>query len=83
CHYSNIIHYFDNLDIPITAAFSEVHMLLLDPDIILVPSWYYSGTKNTCEFQRQIMTNEAYQGIKSIGNHQVVQVHDRYLYSTS
>ena len=83
CHYANIINAVENLDIPRNAAFSEEQMLLLDPDIILVPSWDYSGTKNTGEFQRQIMTNEAYQGIKAIRNHQVVQVHDRYLYSTS
>ena len=83
CHYANIINVVENLDIPRNAAFSEEQMLLLDPDIILVPSWDYSGTKNTGEFQRQIMTNEAYQGIKAIRNHQVVQVHDRYLYSTS
>lgn len=83
CHYANVINVVENLDVPKNAVFSEEQMLLLDPDIILVPSWDYSGTKNTGEFKRQIMTNEAYQGIKAIRNHQVVQVHDKYLYSTS
>lgn len=45
CHYANIINAVENLDIPRNAAFSEEQMLLLDPDIILVPSWDYSGTK--------------------------------------
>lgn len=83
CRYANIVNAIEHLDVPKNATFSEEQMLMLDPDIILVPSWDYSGTKNTGEFKRQVMTNEAYQGIKAIRSHQVVQVHDKYLYSTS
>lgn len=83
CRYANVVNAIENLDVPKNATFSEEQLILLNPDIILVPSWDYSGTKNTGEFQRSIMEKEAYQGIRAIRNHQVVQVHDKYLYSTS
>lgn len=83
CRRANLINGVRDLNIPKNATFSEEEMLLLNPDIILVPSWDYSGTKDTGEFKRKIMTNPAYQGISAIRRHSVVQVHDKYLYSTS
>lgn len=83
CKYANIINGIAGLDIPANSTFSEEQMLVINPDIILIPSWDYGGTRNTGEFKASVLNNPAYQGIKAIKNKDIIQLQDKYLYSTS
>ncbi len=62
---------------------SREQLLLLDPDIIVLPSWDYEGKTDSAAQRHRFMADPALAGLKAIRNDRVLVLDDRHLDSTS
>lgn len=83
CYLAGVRNALENVYTPTGMPVSDEKLLELNPDIMLLPSWDYSKSKNMEEYRQNILNNPAYKRMKAIQNGRVYQIHDQYLYSTS
>lgn len=83
CYLAGVRNALENINVPGDMPVSEEKLVELDPDILLLPSWDYSKSKNMDEYRQNILNNPAYKRMKAVQTGRVYQIHDQYLYSTS
>lgn len=62
---------------------AKEQVVKLNPDIILLPTWDYTGKTNLQHFQEDLEKDPALQPVSAIRQRRLVAVPDRYLYCTS
>lgn len=62
---------------------SKEQIVSVNPDVILLPVWDYSGKTDMNKFAEDIQTDPALQSVKAIRNKKMVVVPDKHLTSTS
>ena len=83
CYLAGVRNVLEKVEVPNGMPISDEKLLELDPDIMLLPSWDYSKSKNMDEYRQNILNNPAYKRMKAVQTGRVYQIHDQYLYSTS
>lgn len=83
CYLAGVRNVLEKVEVPNGMPISDEKLLELDPDIMLLPSWDYSKSKNMEEYRQAILNNPAYKKMKAIKTGRVYKIHDQYLYSTS
>ena len=83
CYLAGVRNVLEKVEVPNGMPISDEKLLELDPDIMLLPSWDYSKSKNMDEYRQAILNNPAYKRMKAVQTGRVYQIHDQYLYSTS
>lgn len=66
-----------------TASLSQEQILQTDPDLFLLPAWDYTAKTDLQRLREQIEKDPALQTVKAIRNRRLVQISDKYLFSTS
>lgn len=62
---------------------SKEMVVLIDPDIFLLPTWNYNQKQNVARYADQIMHDPAYQNLQAVKNRQLKFVPDKYRYVAS
>ena len=62
---------------------SKEQIVSVNPDVILLPVWDYSGKTDMKKFAEDIQNDPALQSVKAIRNKKMIVVPDRHLTSTS
>lgn len=64
-------------------AISKEMVVLINPDIFLMPTWNYNQKQDVARYADQIMHDPAYRNIKAVRNGQLKFVPDKYRYVAS
>lgn len=62
---------------------SKEQIVSVNPDVILLPVWDYSGKTDTKKFAEDVQNDPALQSVKAVRNKKMIAVPDRHLTSTS
>lgn len=62
---------------------SKEQIVAVNPDILIMPTWDYSGKTDMEKFRADIQADPALQTVKAVRQKKLIQVPDRYLYCTS
>ncbi|HML31796.1 ABC transporter substrate-binding protein [Sporomusa sphaeroides] len=65
------------------ALLSKEQLVAINPDIIILPVWDYTGTTDMKKFADDIQNDPALQSVKAIQDRQLIAVPDRHFNSTS
>jgi len=61
---------------------AKEQLVAMKPDILMIPTWDYEG-KDIRKFKNDILTDPALQTVPAVQNHNLIQIDDKYTYSTS
>ncbi|QDR79070.1 ABC transporter substrate-binding protein [Sporomusa termitida] len=62
---------------------SKEQLVKVNPDILLMPTWDYTGKTDMAQFAADIQNDPALQSVKAIRRQQLVSIPERYLVCTS
>ncbi|CQR72012.1 Periplasmic hemin-binding protein [Sporomusa ovata] len=62
---------------------SKEQIVSVNPDVILLPAWDYTGKTDITKFAEDVQNDPALQSVKAIRNKKMVAVPDRHLTATS
>lgn len=85
---AHVINGAVSIDTPVNTThgqpvISKEMIVLINPDIFLLPTWNYNDKQNVQEYANQILHDPAYQYIKAVQNKQLKFVSDKYRYVAS
>ena len=82
CHYAGVINGAALIGMGATDPLPEEGLVLMNPDIILIPTWTY-GNISPEKIRNELLTDPAMQSIKAVQEKAFRQVPDKYMYSAS
>lgn len=62
---------------------SKEQIVAINPDVLIMPTWDYSGKTDMEKFRTDIQADPALQTVNAVRQKRLIQVPDRYLYCTS
>ncbi|HWR09215.1 ABC transporter substrate-binding protein [Sporomusa sp.] len=62
---------------------AKEQLVKVNPDILLMPTWDYTGKTDMDQFKASIQNDPALQSVKAIRQQKLAQIPDRFLYCTS
>lgn len=82
CHYAGVTNGAALIGMGATDPLPEEGLVLMNPDIILIPTWTY-GNISPEKIRNELLTDPAMQSIKAVREKAFRQVPDKYMYSAS
>ncbi len=82
CHYAGVMNGAALIGMGATDPLPEEGLVLMNPDIILIPTWTY-GNISPEKIRNELLTDPAMQSIKAVREKAFRQVPDKYMYSAS
>ena len=67
----------------IKGQISKEHVVEINPDIFILPTWNYDPHQDTHIFNREIAEDPAFSNVKAVKNKQLLPISDRYRYVAS
>lgn len=83
CNYAQLRNMILEDNVQYGAEISKEALVKMNPDLLIMPSWDFDEKKSAKQFLEDTLHDPALQSITAIQKHNLVQVHDAYLYSTS
>ncbi|MDF2875795.1 MAG: putative transporter PGF-CTERM-modified substrate-binding protein [Sporomusa sp.] len=83
CRYAGVIDGAASAGIDSNGMLSKEQIIKIKPDILLLPDWDYTGKTDFKQFKSDLENDPALRQVKAIENKNLVQIPDRYMYSTS
>jgi iron complex transport system substrate-binding protein len=62
---------------------SKEQIVKVDPDILLLPTWDYTGKTDLRQFAKDLQDDPAFSSVKAIREQRLIPVLDRHLYCSS
>lgn len=66
-----------------TPIISREQVVLIDPDIFMLPTWNYNNKQDVQGYAYAVMNDPAYKNVKAVKNKQIKFVSDKYRYVAS
>ncbi|QDR79111.1 ABC transporter substrate-binding protein [Sporomusa termitida] len=83
CRYAGVIDGAASVGLNKDGLLAKEQIIKINPDILLTPDWDYTGKTDFKQFATDLENDLALRQIKAIANKKLVQIPDRYVYSTS
>ncbi|HWR07410.1 ABC transporter substrate-binding protein [Sporomusa sp.] len=83
CRYAGVIDGAASAGIDSNGMLSKEQIIKIKPDILLLPDWDYTGKTDFKQFKSDLENDPALRQVKAIENKNLIQIPDRYMYSTS
>ncbi|HWR44893.1 ABC transporter substrate-binding protein [Sporomusa sp.] len=83
CQYAGVIDGAATVGLNRNGLLSKEQIIKINPDILLLPDWDYTGKTDFNQYKSDLENDPALQQVKAIDNKKLIQIPDRYMYSTS
>lgn len=83
CHYAGVENGAALAGLDMNELLSKEQIIAINPDILIMPTWDYSGKTDMQQFKRNVQEDPALQTVKAIRQQKLIFIPDRYLYCTS
>lgn len=83
CRYAGVKNAAALAGLDPNGVMSQEALLAVNPDILLMPTWDYTGKTDLEQFRSRVQNDPALQAVKAVRNRQLLPVPDRYLFSSS
>ena len=82
-HYAGVVNGAAKLGLKSNDTLPKEAILKVDPDMIMLPTWDWQGRGNIDDIRAQLVSDPALAGVKAIRNQRLVQIPEKYMYSSS
>ena len=83
CQYAGVRNAAAIAGLGMNATLSKEQLVEINPDFLLLPTWDYTGKKDTNQYKEEVQNDPALQTIRAVKDRRLIQVPDRYLFCTS
>lgn len=83
CRHAGVVDGAASVGLNKDGTLSKEQIIKINPDILLTPDWDYTGKTNFKQFKSDLENDLALRQVKAIANKRLIQIPDRYIYSTS
>lgn len=82
-HYAGVVNGAAKIGLKSNDTLPKEAILKVDPDMIMLPTWDWQGRGNIDDIRAQLVSDPALAGVKAIRNQRLVQIPEKYMYSSS
>lgn len=83
CRYARVKNGAALAGLKANEVLSQEQIVKINPDILLLPAWDYENKTDFQKFKQDIQNDPALQSLKAVRQKRLVQLPDRYLFSSS
>jgi iron complex transport system substrate-binding protein len=83
CHYAGVKNGAAIAGLGMNGVLSKEQIVKVDPDILLLPTWDYTGKTDLQQFEKDLQDDPAFSSVKAIREQRLIRVLDRHLYCSS
>lgn len=83
CRYAGVENGAAAAGLGMTGILSKEQIVAINPDLLIIPTWDYSGKTDLQKFADEVKTDPALQTVKAVRQQKLIPVPDRYLYCSS
>lgn len=83
CKYAGVKNAAAIAGLDINGTLTKEQLVQINPDFLLLPTWDYTGKKDTYQYKEEVQRDPALQTVKAVLKSRLLQVPDRYLFCTS
>lgn len=83
CRYARASSGAANMGLTVNEVLTKEQLVAANPDVLLLPTWDYSGNSDWQAYKRMIAADPGLQSVKAVRTGQLIAVPERYLSCTS